>query len=120
MDESDSGLTDLTVLEVDLVEGMQMVSLEHYSGFKLRFYLPVDLQKKIEKIDHPISLSVTDRENAILREKLYSIRHLKHFTAVHSDLLTYCRIIKPTVESFNCRDIVWKDPIPKNTWTILK
>ena len=42
--EHDSGVRDLTLLEADLLEGVRMVSLEHYSGFNLRICRPVDLQ----------------------------------------------------------------------------
>ena len=42
--ERDSGVRDLTLLEADLLEGVRMVSLEHYSGFNLRICRPVDLQ----------------------------------------------------------------------------
>ena len=42
--EHDSGVGDLTLLEADLLEGVRMVSLEHYSGFNLRICRPVDLQ----------------------------------------------------------------------------
>ena len=42
--ERDSGVRDLTLLEADLLEGVRMVSLEHYSGFNLRICRPVELQ----------------------------------------------------------------------------
>ena len=42
--ERDFGVRDLTLLEADLLEGVRMVSLEHYSGFNLRICRPVDLQ----------------------------------------------------------------------------
>ena len=40
----DSEVRDLALLEADLVEGVRMVSLEHYSGFNLRICRPVGMQ----------------------------------------------------------------------------
>ena len=40
----DSEVRDLALLEADLLEGVRMVSLEHYSGFNLRICRPVGMQ----------------------------------------------------------------------------
>ena len=40
----DSKVRDLALLEADLLEGVRMVSLEHYSGFNLRICRPVGMQ----------------------------------------------------------------------------
>mgnify|MGYP001196217278 CR=1 FL=1 len=43
---SDLGVRDLALLEADLLEGVRMVSLEHYSGFNLRICRPVELKNE--------------------------------------------------------------------------
>ena len=42
----DSEVRDLALLEADLLEGVRMVSLEHYSGFNLRICRPVGMQNE--------------------------------------------------------------------------
>ena len=53
--EHDSGVRDLTLLEADLLEGVRMVSLEHYSGFNLRICRPVDLQTEDREKGHRVA-----------------------------------------------------------------
>ena len=43
---NDLGVRDLVLLEADLLEGVRMVSLEHYSGFNLRICRPVELRNE--------------------------------------------------------------------------
>ena len=43
---NDLGVRDLVLLEADLLEGVRMVSLEHYSGFNLRICRPVELRSE--------------------------------------------------------------------------
>ena len=73
------------------------------------------IAESFQEIDYPILPSITNSENAVLREKLYSKRHFTHFTPRDFDLSPYFRVIKPTIErGFNYQDIVLKDPVPKN------
>ena len=94
--EHDSGVRDLTLLEADLLEGVRMVSLEHYSGFNLRICRPVDLQTEDReklinyaksKLGHKYDLkNILDLARYLIQKPLVPNRFRRKLLALGSGL----------------------------------